>query len=621
MENTRPAREYNALFAALLLIIMPLAALPLSFLRITGTKIPHFSDVEFFHLPELGVLALAVLCFFHRRLTALWKASFIIKIFSAASALLLITTLLQANLFVWNWQNCGTALFYAATPLAAAVLAPELDKLLPRCAAGIAILLLISGTCTEHVSGFAGNWNWNQGLIAALLPAAVMLVAGRKKYWSEVALIMLAIFFAVIFFAARAQFSRGALCASAAAVAVLWIWSVIPEKWRFPAACGLFFVALLIFITAVSFCDIADSRFQLWRAGVNLTDAEYFCGIGAGRFNEIVPQYLEKTYFFSPFATPNHPHPHNEVLLLWSSFGIAGILFCAAIFAAVLTSVPRRPDKERFSLMPWIFLVIFFAGAVDLTANIPMGAALMLISAGVCAAKTAPSPLTETAPLPAKPLPAFTFTAIALLGLALYSACGSFAATTELRLARIAADNNDLDACRKHLQSSIAVEPRRESLYLLANLEAFSRNNTLAAKHLLALEKLGSFNYLHIHRIQATVLAADRQFDAALEQLKADSRNYPFSIKNALLTFLVSRDARKDKNEIRQAYNHYLELCRLRNHDPRKPIADRADDSSLPPEKYKRGNARKHFPVKSALQVVLAALLGVGLFFLFNRRR
>ena len=307
--------------------------------------------------------------------------------------------------------------------------------------------------------------------------------------------------------------------------------------------------------------------------------------------------------------------------MLWAAFGIAGLFFSATIFAAVLASIPCRPDKKRFTLLPWIFLVIFFAGAVDLTAAIPMGAALMLIASGVCAAKTSGPALPATSGATAGFHPATAGAAMLLTGIALYAAWGNFAATSELRYAHLAADNQKLDLCRQQLHNSIAIEPRRESLYLLASLETFSRNNSQAAKHLLALEKLGSFNYLHIHRIQATVLAGEKQFDAALEQLKADSRNYPFSIKNALLTFLISREAKKSKNEIRQAYNRYLELCNLRGHDPRKPIDDRSDDSSLPQEKYKRGSTSKHFPVKSTLQIVLAALLGVGLFFLVDHRR
>ena len=125
-------RKLLSNFPALLFLLLPLGAFPLAFLRLTGEKVPLFGAAEFITLPTLGLIALAVIVWNFSRLKLLWQNSPAVRFTAIAGALLMLAAVIQQFLYGGSIDHLGTALFYAALPLAAATAAPELRRMMMK---------------------------------------------------------------------------------------------------------------------------------------------------------------------------------------------------------------------------------------------------------------------------------------------------------------------------------------------------------------------------------------------------------------------------------------------------------------------------------------------------------
>ncbi len=568
-------RKLLSKLPALLFLLLPLGAFPLAFLRLTGEKVPLFGAAECITLPVLGVIALAVTVWNFSRMKFLWQNSAAVRFTAIAGALLMIAAVIQQFLYGGTVDHLGTALFYAAAPLAAATAAPELRRMMPTAAAVMAVLLLISGVLSEHFTGFTGNWNWTQGLLFAFLPGVFLLfkTPHRRK------MVLTAYVFLI---AAGAYFypeelSRGAIGAAAGTFLLFAVYKQIPEKRRTAAAAILFTLGAAAVLAVGIFCDTSDSRIQLLRGAVSMLNPHGGIGTGTGRYFDFIPDFLPAKYFLSPFSAPHHPHPHNELLYLSGSFGIAGSLFCGVLFTAVLSHLPyRRPQANWFPF--WVFAVIFFCGQLDMTAAIVPGAFWMLTAAGTAIAPPARVMKKSQVPLKLKVI-FFLLLAVAAAGAVI-----NFRSGLLYRDGRLALHNNDPEQALQLYRRSIGVKPSKEAIYGSAEILLHGQNRP--AEALLFLEQLndiGIYNYLHTNRMKAVCLASARQFDAALDAIKQDCINYPYSIINARLHLMLLQTLRRPEPEITAANSTLTTCCNLRGIPPHN--ADKvtmiADDEPL----------------------------------------
>ena len=170
-----------SLIAATAFWLLPLLGMPLAFARLTGEKIPFFGMVKLFDFTTLGIIALAMIVLRAKNVCSIFQNNKLLRFTTLSGVVILIAGAIQQWLYGGSFDHLGIALFYAATPLAAAAYAAELRKSLPFAGVAGAILMLWSGITSEHFTGITGNWNWTQAMLFALLPAAISFFS-RKNF-------------------------------------------------------------------------------------------------------------------------------------------------------------------------------------------------------------------------------------------------------------------------------------------------------------------------------------------------------------------------------------------------------------------------------------------------------
>lgn len=613
------------LTAAWLFWLLPLAGFPLALFRLTGNKVPLFGMVQMVNFTELGIISLAVILLNFRKLCSLWQNSAVIRLTAISGIVLMLASAIQQFLYGGSSDHLGTALFYAATPLAGAVIAPLLRKTLPAAAAFLAVLLLISGIFSEQFTGLTGNWNWTQILFFAMVPGIFIL----SKKDGSLKKCLLGTFF---FFAAGSCLYPQELSITLAAAlpltaAGMWFWNHFPCRYRKITAITLF-VLLLGTIAAVSlWCRASDSRIQLFASTAELLKDHGIIGIGRERFFDFIQEYITPGYFLAPFAAPHHPHPHNEILHLWSAFGIAGVFFAGTLFCGVLNAFPASRRTPVRKLLPfWIFLLIFVCAQSDLTGAIISGAFWMLAAAG-----TAIAPASFPVPPGKKTNHAIPLISAALLLIALVSAVLNLRATLLLRKGRLAAISGNIPAALEHYQKSIQLKPFKEALYGSAEIAlhaAGDHRRTIAFLEQLHSE-LGFDNFLHSNRMKAVSLVNTGNAPRALDFIRRELRAYPVSIINHRLHIDLLKLLNAPETEVQKATGEYLKVCRLRGISPARgyTVTMTDDDKPLPPTSVEGQQLTypRLFPgivneSAAALTFFLAAL-GIGGACCFRRRQ
>ena len=82
-------RKISRFIAALLLLVMPFAALPLAFLRLTGKAVPLYGLVKMADFPVLSLLALGIILLFPEKLKNFFRQKEFYPLFGAAGLFLL----------------------------------------------------------------------------------------------------------------------------------------------------------------------------------------------------------------------------------------------------------------------------------------------------------------------------------------------------------------------------------------------------------------------------------------------------------------------------------------------------------------------------------------------------
>lgn len=571
-------RQKLPLIGAGLFWLLPLAAYPLAFARLTGNKIPLFGMVQGIGFTGLGLISLAIVIANFRRVDAMLKNSLPVRMLAIAGTAVISFALIQQATFGGSWEHFGHALFYAATPLAAAAIAPLLKRALPTAAAIGAAALLSSGIMSENFTGLTGNWNWTQILFFALLPGFFIRFKGKTKIKYP----LMAIFF---FWAAGSLFYPEQLSNSLAAALPLtaggmFILYQFPRRLKKVMAAAVFILTVAAIVALGIFCHASDSRIQLFASTINLLKVHGLIGVGADRFFDFIQNFITPEYFLAPFPALHHPHPHNELLHLWSAFGIAGIFFAGTLFCGVLNAFPTGRNLKRNLLPVWIFLLIFICAQSDLTGAIISGAFWMLGSAGCVMAPEIVTRKTDSTPRAA------VLISGALILMALISIAWNLRTTLPLRQGRLAALAGNAPAALKHYQRSIAIKPTAEALYGCAEiaLHGFQDPGSALAFLNRMRSELGVENYLHTNRIFSVALVNTGKPAAALAHIRKEINAYPVSIINRRLHLDLLRILKASDREIADATAEYIRVCQLRGISPARgnTITMTVDDQPLP---------------------------------------
>ncbi len=556
-------RSKFSFIAATLFWLLPLSGMPLAFARLTGNKIPLFGMVKFFDFTTIGFIALAMIVLRAKNLYNILQNNKLLRFTTLLGVVILLAGALQQWLYGGTFDHLGIALFYAAMPLAAAAYSAELRKSLPFAATIGTVLLLWSGIASENFTGITGNWNWTQGLLFALLPAAMCFLNRKNFVRNTIIITIIAVGCGMLFYPKIV--SRSVLITLPLLGFGMWLWFKFPRNFRQYGAPLIFIAVAAIPVLLGIFCSISDSRIYLYRATAALLKDHGIIGVGMERFFDFIPEYLTPAYFLAPFAAVHHPHPHNELLNITSAFGIAGLFYTGILFCGMLYKFPHRRFTPGKLLPFWIFFFIFLCAQTDLTGAILPGAFWMLLCAGIVFAPVT-TDIAGTTPVWSKIIAAILFlTALSL-------ASENFRATGFLRQGRLAAMKNDAVNALKFYQLSSRIKPTKEALYGKAEVYLHAQGNYTAA--LEELEKLHSVlgfdNYLHTNRIKAVALVNSRHPESALPFIAKDAELYPYSIISSRLHLTLLQLLRRPANEITAAQNRFLKICRLRGITPQQ---------------------------------------------------
>jgi len=607
--------------AAAMLLTVPFLAMPLAFARLTGRAVALFGLVRFADFSVMGYLALAVILLFPEHLMILCKCRKL-RLLGAAAALFALNTIIQTLCRCdFSLPLLSGNLFWITVPLAAAALAPELRKIMPFFAAGTGLLLLVSGFTSEKFTGLAGNWNWTQGLIVALLPAWAVLwhssQAGitrcsLKGGWELVitprhrmiqSAILLTGFFLLTAVIYPAEFSRSAFFAAAGAAIWIFLRNRIPEK-RFTKWLVITTaVAGTAVVAGIYFADLPDTRFQIWQGALKLFIDSPLMGAGYGSFSENIRHFLSDSYFFSPFPSVHIDHAHNDFLHLAAESGIPGILF---YLASVFTIFSLREKTPAGRLCQWIFAVLLFCGWFDQHNFTLLCASFTAVSAGVLIARPDNG---HTVPVHFTPVRLlFAAVALVLLFAAFFRGTVNYQNSSWIRQGDLKLLAGDFAGAKQLYSDSLRQEKSCHALYQLAELSLISNEVHKALNYISQMETYcGKVNYRHTQRIKAIAAYSAGELQTAAEAMLAELKNAPFSVISADFQRHLLRAIGADDTAVAAADRNFAELCRLREISPdavKKSNFMEIDDGAFPIAAQK-----KHFPGNGIIPGIVTGFL------------
>ncbi len=582
-------RKNDSLLRQLLayfLWLSPLLAYPLVWLRPFYGKVPLWGDVQFISSHVTGLIAVAIVLLYPERVKKLFTKS-PARYWMISSAAAAIIAMANYIIFPGSPMVLATVLQTLCLPLAGAALAPQIRRAALPCGAVCAVVLIVfTATGDRFLTGFTGNWNWNMTMICATLPALTVILF-PKKHPFIIAGIISSMFLAAVFFFIPEIAPRGTVAAMILASLCAPVIRKINRERRSTALVGIALAIGFLFFSTIN-APIAekvnDSRFQLWKSSLNMVKEHIFTGCGPGRFEQAVRSYMTKEYFFTDFSATRHPHPHNELLLYISEFGIAGaavfILFCGS---ALNKSSHRKDRPSRW--MAWMFLFLALHGQVDVLLSTPLAGCWFLLSGGALAARGAGKSQVKAPHLRT------ILAAASALGAVIF-AVSIFSATSHLREAKLSLLKNDTMTAKKHLDISLEKLALPEARYITAQIQLFNLKDPAGAViQLFKLESDVCGGYLHSYGLTARALTALGKFAEAKEFFALERQAYPYSVLYAgfeLAALELSHASAAERAEAKARLIRNLELRDIPLSEVNRFHRDAAlDDAPIPWGKLK----------------------------------
>ncbi len=551
----------KSLFLSTVFFLLLLLAYPLGFGKVLFGSMPYFGDVPLFDLNALPFFAVALIFLRPGFLSGLWRKDGLSRgLLLATGAGILLAAVQQFRLPGPSDRFC-VALFYLLLPLAGCAWADCWKRQLPFFLAGLALITLIINFNEffhklEPI-GLSGNWNWNQTLLAISLPFPFLLLCRKHARLVILTAASSAVFLLWLLFPANT--SRAAIIAIPGAALLLLCSQlgatsrirVLPAILVAAGGVALFLIVMLAPPAPFAAELNTDSRIQLWRGAFDLVNNNILFGVGPGRFEDVIPHYLPEDYFRTPFVADRHPHPHNEILLYLSNFGVIGLIWAVLLIAVLVRGIIRLRSFDRIGLgLAFAALVLLLHGQLDVLLSTPLAGGIFLLLAGMFWKSGAPRPESLQTPIPMR----VRQIAVLLCVLAgAYAAWGNFASGLALRSARLARDRGDLSGALSGLKESLNVKPTPQAYLFQGSIELFDRKNPVAAANAFGeLEnRLGLSNYSHANGLMARALASSGREKEALVYFEREQRNFPLSGLNAGFALMVLR--RNASPEIVQA--------------------------------------------------------------------
>lgn len=565
MKQLCSGQRHNVLrqVLAYLLWLMPLFAYPLVWLRPLVGKVAYWGDVIFISNHVTGIIAIAIILLFPERVKTLFSKPaskvWIITIICAGSL-----AAIKQLLFPGNPAMLLAALPNLLLPLAGAALAPELRRAALPCGAITCIILLIfTITGDRYLTGFTGNWNWNMTMLCATVPAlTAWIIPGKHPFIVAIAINAAIITAVAIMFPEITP--RGTIAALILATLIAPAIRKIKRERRTTALFGVALAIGFIFCSAISApiaSQVNDSRFQLWRSSAGMAKKHLFTGCGPGRFEQEIRPHITKEYFFTEFAAPRHPHPHNEFLFYISEFGIAGAAMLILFAGCALKHTSHRSDNSS-SWLTWLFLLLFLHGQVDVLLATPLAGCYFLLAGGLLSA----SGVRKT---PVKASVLRKSSAIVLFIFATIAAVNIFLATNHLRNAKLLLLSKNPIQALEQLIFSLKKFPVPEARYIAANVLLFDLKQPIPAiAQLIKLEHEICGGYIHSYGITARALTATGKTDTAKEYFALERKAFPYSALYAGFELAMLEISRASAVNIAAAKARLMKNLELRNLKP-----------------------------------------------------
>lgn len=534
-----------------LLLSAILFSYPLAWGKIISGTVPYWGSVPFFDLNALPFLFLALPLLSPENLLALWRRDSISRWLLILTAVNFLSAILSQFRLPGPPDRFCVALFYLLLPLAGCVWADCWKRQLPFFFTGLAVITLIINFNEFFHNlepiGLSGNWNWNQTLLAVSLPFPFLLLCRKHARLIIFAAAAAAVFLLWLLFPHNT--SRAVILAVPGA-ALLLLCSrfgsnsrirVLPAILVAAGGVALFLTVMLAPPAPIAAELNADSRIQLWRGAFDLVNNNILFGVGPGRFEDVIPHYLPEDYFRTPFVADRHPHPHNEILLYLSNFGVIGLIWAVLLITVLVRGIIRLRSFDRIGLgLAFAALVLLLHGQLDVLLSTPLAGGIFLLLAGMFWKSGAPRPEPVQTAIPVR---ARRIAALFCILAGVYIAWGNFASGLALRSARLARDRGDIPKASADLQKSLNVKPTPQAYLFQGSIELFDRKDPVAAANAFGeLEKrLGLSNYSHANGLMARALASSGREKEALVYFEREQRNFPLSGLNAGFVLMVLR--------------------------------------------------------------------------------
>lgn len=543
-----PNKRSNLLCIFFLLLLL---GYPLACGKVLFGSVPYFGDVPLFDLNVLPFFAAALIFLRPGFLSGLWLKDGLSRwLLLTTGAGILLAAMQQFRLPGPSDRFC-VALFYLLLPLAGCAWADSWKRQLPFFLAGLAVITLIINFNEffhklEPI-GLSGNWNWNQTLLAVSLPFPFLLLCRKHARLVILTAASSAVFLLWLLFPANT--SRAAIIAIPGAALLLLCSQlgatsrirVLPAILVAAGGVALFLTVMLAPPAPIAAELNADSRIQLWRGAFDLVNNNILFGVGPGRFEDVIPHYLPEDYFRTPFVADRHPHPHNEILLYLSNFGVIGLIWAVLLITVLVRGIIRLRSFDRIGLgLAFAALVLLLHGQLDVLLSTPLAGGIFLLLAGMFWKSGAPRPEPVQTAIPVR---ARRIAALFCILAGVYIAWGNFASGLALRSARLARDRGDIPKASADLRKSLNIKPTPQAYLFQGSIELFDRKDPVAAANAFGeLEKrLGLSNYSHANGLMARALASSGREKEALGYFEREQRNFPLSGLNAGFALMVLR--------------------------------------------------------------------------------
>ena len=471
------------------LFLLCFTAYPLGFGKVLFGSVPYFGDVPLVDLNVLPFFAAALIFLRPGFLSGLWLKDGLSRwLLLTTGAGILLAAVQQFRLSGPSDRFC-VALFYLLLPLAGCAWADSWKRQLPFFFTGLAVITLIINFNEffhklEPI-GLSGNWNWNQTLLAVSLPFPFLLLCRKHARLVILTAASSAVFLLWLLFPANT--SRAAIIAIPGAALLLLCSQlgatsrirVLPAILVAAGGVALFLIVMLAPPAPFAAELNADSRIQLWRGAFDLVNNNILFGVGPGRFEDVIPHYLPEDYFRTPFVADRHPHPHNEILLYLSNFGVIGLIWAVLLITVLVRGIIRLRSFDRIGLgLAFAALVLLLHGQLDVLLSTPLAGGIFLLLAGMFWKSGAPRPEPVQTAIPVR---ARRIAALFCILAGVYIAWGNFASGLALRSARLARDRGDIPKASADLRKSLNIKPTPQAYLFQGSIELFDRKDPVAA--------------------------------------------------------------------------------------------------------------------------------------------